>query len=68
MSAPRKSLEPVEDRWRIIAAIRAGCTAADIHLACSYPDCNCKQMPKAVEAAIRTYEGGEKQPRGYTIF
>lgn len=54
-AAPRKSLEPVEHRLRIIAAIHAGCTAADIHLRCSYPDCNCKQMPKAIEAAIMAY-------------
>lgn len=33
-------------------AIRVGCTAADVHLRCSYPDCSCKQIPKAVEAAV----------------
>lgn len=35
------------------AAVHAGCTAADIHLSCSFPHCSCKQMPKAVPAAIR---------------
>lgn len=37
---------------RLIAAIRVGCTAADLHLCCSYPDCTCKQIPAAIEAAL----------------
>lgn len=34
------------------AAIRCGCEAADIHLICSFPDCSCKLIPKAVKAAL----------------
>ncbi len=37
---------------KIEEAIRVGCSAADIHLACSYPACSCKQMPRAIQAAI----------------
>ena len=43
-------------RERIIKAIVARCTAADIHLECSYPSCRCMQMPTAIEAAIKAYE------------
>lgn len=39
-------------------AVRAGCTAADVHLKCSYPDCACKQIPAAIRAAL----GTEPQP------
>lgn len=37
---------------RMEEAIRAGCTAADIHLRCSYPECSCKNLPKAITAAV----------------
>lgn len=33
-------------------AIRIGCTAADIHLTCSWPDCSCTELPKAIQAAV----------------
>lgn len=36
----------------IASAIRAGCTAADLHIQCSYPDCTCRNTPKIVRAAI----------------
>lgn len=61
MRQARKSLKPVDDRLRVIAAIRTGCTAADIHLSCTYPECSCKQMPKAIEAAIRVYAAQPKE-------
>lgn len=32
-------------------AIRAACEAADIHLACAYPECGCVKLPAAVTAA-----------------
>ncbi len=41
-----------EDLW---PSVRAGCSAADVHLMCSYPKCRCRQMPAAVEAAIRAW-------------
>ena len=37
-------------------AIRAGCSAADIHLVCSYPDCRCKQTPRMVKAVLASWE------------
>jgi hypothetical protein len=40
------------DATHVEAAIRAGCTAADVHLACTYPACSCKQVPDAVRAAL----------------
>jgi len=50
------------DRARIRRAIVAGCTAADVHLECSYPSCRCTQMPRAIEAAIRSYQLTETDP------
>lgn len=38
------------------AAVRAGCSAAEIHLRCTYPDCACKDFPKGVEAAIIAWD------------
>ena len=37
-------------------AVRAGCTAADIHLMCSYPTCGCKATPKIATAALAAWE------------
>jgi hypothetical protein len=37
---------------KITAAIRIGCDAANVHLACSYPECACKTVPAAVKAAV----------------
>jgi hypothetical protein len=36
------------------SAVRVGCAAADIHIAiaCSYPECKCKQMPAAIRAVL----------------
>lgn len=45
------ALKPILDE-----AIRAGCTAVDVHLRCSYPECGCKQLPRAIAAAITRYE------------
>lgn len=39
----------------IAAAIRAGCSAADLHLECSYPTCMCKNTPTIVRAALAEY-------------
>lgn len=36
-----------------IAAVQAGCNAADLHLKCSYPSCACKQTPLIVLAATK---------------
>lgn len=33
-------------------ATRAGCTAADVHLTCSYPTCSCRSMAPATAAAV----------------
>ncbi len=46
MTHAQKSASSVE------AAVRIGCTAADIHLTCSYPECTCKQIPSAVRAVM----------------
>lgn len=54
-SAECKLKRAEHPRAAIIRAIHAGCMAADIHLTCSYPGCNCKQMPKAIEAALGAY-------------
>lgn len=37
-------------------AVVAGCTAADMHLTCSYPECKCKKIPVAIKAAIAEWE------------
>lgn len=42
-----------ENMWPVV---RAGCSAADVHLICSYPQCRCRQMPAAIEAAVRAWE------------
>lgn len=34
------------------AAVRAGCSFVDMHLSCSYPECACKVIPRAIEAAL----------------
>lgn len=34
-------------------AIRVGCTAADVHLTCGYPECTCSQIPHAIRAVLR---------------
>ncbi len=33
-------------------AIRAGCWATDMHLACSFPKCSCKKIPDAIRAGL----------------
>lgn len=43
---------PVSDADLVERAVQAACVAADIHLACSYPDCGCRLMPMAVCAVI----------------
>jgi hypothetical protein len=45
------------------AAIIAGCNAADIHLVCSYPDCQCKNTPAIVRHALRAAEDFRKAER-----
>jgi hypothetical protein len=40
-------------------AVRAGCTAADVHITCSFPQCKCKQIPAAVKAALDAVRGRE---------
>ena len=44
------------DNTTLHEAVRAGCTAADVHLMCSYPGCACKQLPVAIIAAIRAWD------------
>lgn len=50
--------EPSEKE--IKAAARAYCAAADVHLMCTFPECDCKQiragMPAALLAAARVRE------------
>lgn len=46
-----------EELW---PAVRAGCSAADVHLMCSYPKCACRNMPAAVEAAIGAWEASQR--------
>lgn len=36
----------------LVRAVRAGCDAADLHFACSWPDCRCTKWPKAIRAAL----------------
>ena len=48
------------------AAIRVGCTAADIHLRCSYPSCACKQIPAAIKAAIAADPGRKRMEDALT--
>lgn len=48
---------------RVARAIRAGCDAADIHLACSYPDCRCRALPLAIKAALDAMT--PEQPAGF---
>lgn len=48
-------------------AVKRACSAADIHLMCSFPRCTCKQIPAAVDALLaagyawRTEATGEAQ-------
>lgn len=42
----------IDQEKQILAAVKAGCSAADYHLTCSYPDCRCKQTPVAIKAAL----------------
>lgn len=64
-AADMRGLEILPERlW---SAVRAGCSAADIHLMCSYPKCACRKMPLAIEAAIDKWEAlrhasGEQAP------
>ena len=37
----------------LVEAVRIGCTAADVHLTCSYPECSCQRLPAAIKAALR---------------
>lgn len=43
----------------LVQAIRTGCWAAEVHLACSYPDCGCKNLPTAIIAALAYPSAGE---------
>lgn len=54
--ASLKRMGDMMDPKRREAAVRAGCTAADLHLRCTYPECGCKDFPKGVEAAIIAWE------------
>ena len=38
--------------WQLDEAIRVGCSAANVHLCCSYPQCNCTTIPVAIKAAL----------------
>jgi hypothetical protein len=40
---------------RLAAAIQGGCVMADVHLCCSFPDCNCKSLPLAILAGLYTF-------------
>lgn len=42
--------EPSEEM--VEAAVRAGCTAMDVHLRCTHPDCACKGLPVGIRAAL----------------
>jgi hypothetical protein len=44
-------------------AIRVGCFAADVHLICSWPKCQCTQIPKAIKAALSHNPVGEGEMR-----
>ena len=41
---------------RFNEAVRAGCTAADLHLTCSFPACKCRNTPQIVQGAIDKWE------------
>jgi hypothetical protein len=41
---------------RFIRAVKAGCSAAERHLRCSYPECGCKQTPQIVLAAVNSWD------------
>lgn len=46
------------------AMIRVGCTAADIHLTCAYPDCSCVVTPTAIRAVLAALAAhGKSQPQ-----
>lgn len=36
--------------------IRIGCKAADVHLTCSWPRCQCTQIPKAIQAVLNAQD------------
>jgi len=46
-------------REEIAEAIRIGCNAADVHMICSYPECTCKQIPAAVQAALASRQASD---------
>lgn len=44
--------EPTRTTDKMTEAIRIGCSAAEIHLRCSYPECSCTSIPTAIRAAV----------------
>lgn len=42
-----------ETTRKMTEAIQIGCTASEIHLRCSYPDCTCTKIPAAINAAVK---------------
>ena len=36
--------------------VLAACTAGDVHLACTFPTCSCKILPKQMDAAFRVVQ------------
>lgn len=55
MSHHRHRTLEAQQPERMKSAIRAGCTAANIHLGCSYPDCRCKHTPIIAREAIAAW-------------
>lgn len=40
------------ERVDVERVVKTGCTAAEVHLTCSYPTCKCKAIPIAIRAAL----------------
>ena len=38
--------------WMLRVAIVSGCSAADTHLRCSWPECGCKTLPTQMRAGL----------------
>ena len=41
--------------------VRSACRAADIHLTCSWPDCSCTHIPRAVTAIAPRIRAAERE-------
>ena len=51
----------------LATAVRAACTAGDLHLACSYPQCACKIVPKQIAAALSVAMASIGLPPRYRV-